>query len=654
MPVRPIITALFCLGASVTYLTAQTPGTDELNRAYRALATKDYDAAIDLFRKGLAQQPANASAHKDLAYTLLKTGENADARDEFAAAANLNPQDDSASLEFAFLAYETKQPIQARRTFDRLRHSSNKATQATAEQAFQNIDRPLADGIARWKEALTRSAHPDELSMFSAHWELAQLAELRDELPLAAEQYEICRKLKPQLSELLLIVARIWLQVDRAEDAHAALLAASRSPDSRTAELALEQMGMRYPYPYEFINAIHMDPQNLQLRRELAYLYLAMNQKPEAIQQFEGALNLSPNDSVIRDQLDGLRGFKKRAPETPVTVAQPQPAAATDAKSMGKKSLALGYSNDAIKYLRQAHEEDPSDADILLKLGWAYNLAHDDPDAIAWFNAARRSDDTAIASEATKAYRNLTGETGPQTTVWALPMYSSRWNDLFTYGQAKRSFPLPWDSLNKLFSFYLSTRFIGDVKSSLPEHVVDPQYLSESSFIFGLGVSTRTWHHLMGWAEAGEAVKYLPDRHDIGTAIPDYRGGLNFTKGFGQLLGSQTSGLFYENVDEAIYVSRFQKDWMFFSRHHAGRTFEFGRENVQLLFNVNYVKDSQNQYWANTVELGPGFKLRLHWMPRNVYFATDFLRGIYTNNLDNPRRPNYNDIRVSFWYAVTK
>ena len=131
------------------------------------------------------------------------------------------------------------------------------------------------------------------------------------------------------------------------------------------------------------------------------------------------------------------------------------------------------------------------------------------------------------------------------------------------------------------------------MKSSLPEHVVDPQYLSESSFIFGLGVSTRTWHHFMGWAEAGEAVKYLPDRHDIGTAIPDYRGGLNYTKGFGHLLGSQTPGFFYENVDEAIYVSRFQKDWLFYSQHRTGHTFQFGRESVQFLFNMNYVRDAE-------------------------------------------------------------
>ncbi len=632
---------------------AQTPGTEQLTRAYQALAKKDYDTAIEFFRKGLAQQSGNPGAHKDLAYTLLKTGDDLDARDEFATAAKLNPQDDTAALEYAFLAYETKQPIEARRMFDLMRHSSNAATRATAEQAFQNIDRPLGDGIARWKDALTKSAHPDELPMYSAHWELAQLAELRDELPLAAEQYQICRKLKPQLPELLPILARVWMQVDRREEAHAAWLAASRSPDSRTAELALEQMGTRYPYPYEFVNAIRIDPQNVTLRRELAYLYLAMNAKPEAIQQFEELLKLNPKDASARDQLDALRGFKKRTADTASVSAQPRQAP-VDAKSMGKKSLALGYSKDALKYLRQANEQDPSDSEVMLQLGWAYNLAKDDANAISWFNAARHSADADIAAQATTAYRNLTGETGPQTTIWTLPMYSSRWNDLFTYGQVRRSFLTPWDALNRLLTFYVSTRFIGDVRSSLPQHLVGPEYFSESSFIFGFGVNTRTWHHFMGWAEAGEAVKYLPDRNDVGAAIPDYRGGVNYTKGFGHLLG-RDSGFFYETVDEAIYVSRFQKDWLYYSRHRAGRTFEIGRENAQLLFNLNYVRDSQSQYWANSIEMGPGVKVHLHWMPRNLYFATDFLHGIYTNNRYNPDpRSTYNDIRVSFWYALTK
>lgn len=629
---------------------AQQPGDVELNRAYSAAAKKDYDAAIDAFRSGLAKQPNNAGAHKDLAYTLLKAGENAAARDEFERALQLNQKDETAALEYAFLAFETKKPVAARRMFDRLRQSGTPATRATAEQAFQNIDRPLAQGIARWKEALDRSANPKDPSTFSAHWELAQLAELRDDLPLAAEQYEVCRELKPQLSELLVILARIWRPLNRLAEANAALLAASRSRNSRTAELALAQMDKRYPYPYEFLSALKLDPQNVALRMELAYLYLAMKKEPEAIEQFAQILQIDPRDQAARKQLNALRGVK-----TNEIVPADAQAIATDARIMGMKSFALGYTNDAIKYLEQAHEQNPQDAEVTLKLAWAYNQKKDDPDAIRYFDLARRADDPKIAAEASKAFHTLRGDVLPQTTFWVLPMFSSRWKDLFGYGQVKRTVPLPWlHGANRFVSFYLSTRFMGDLKSGLPTHVIDPQYLSESSFIFGGGVSTRTWHHLTGWAEAGEAVRYLPGRTDIGTATPDYRGGLDFAKGFGHLLGSR-SGLFYETTVDAVYVSRFDKDWLFYWQNRSGRTFQIGeKSSLQTLFNLNYVRDSKNQYWANTVEMGPGIKLHLSWMPPTMYFATDLLRGVYTDNRYNPRRPNYNDVRVSLWYAITK
>lgn len=656
---------------------AQTPGDPELNHAYQALAQKDYDSAIDLFQKGLALQPNNAGAHKDFAYTLLKAGDNTAARDEFEAALRLNQADETAALEFAFLAFETKKPIEARRIFYRLRYKGSAATRATAEQAFKNIDKPLADGIARWQQALARSTNPNDISTFSAHWELAQLAELRDELPLAVEQYEICRKLKPQLPELLLILARVWQQVNRIEECHAALLAASRSADSRTAELALGQLSPRYPYPYEFLNALKLDPANTALRRELAFLYLAMHDDKAATEQFEQVLAIDPHDRLARRQLDALRGFKTRdsadsAAPPSHSAAAPMPAAlpiaqtgassASEARAMGLKSYALGFSRDAVRYLQRAHEADPDDDEVTLKLAWAYNLTKDDADALPLFNQARQSDNQQIAAEATKAFHTLNGDILPQTTIWALPMFSSRWKDLFTYSQIKHTFPLPWNSLNKLFSFYLSARFDGDIRGQVAT-AFGPGYLSESSFIAGLGASSRTWHHFTGWVEAGESLNYLPGRRDEGIAIPDYRGGLNFAKGFGQLLGSHTPGFFYETTDDAIYVSRFDKDWLFYSTHRAGRTFHaWDKTTAQVLFNANYVRDIKNQYWANTIDIGPGAKVHLPWMRPNVYLAADFFHGFYLHGDYTPPctfkkcRPqaSYNDFRLSFWYAATK
>jgi tetratricopeptide (TPR) repeat protein len=640
------ITSLLLVGMG---LTAQTNPQAELDAAYKALTTKDYDSAVAHFRAGLSAEPQNAAARKDFAYTLLKVGENTAARDQFRAALELNRHDDPAALEFAFLAYETGQPIEARRTFDRLRKQGSAATRVTAEQAFQNIDKPLAEGIARWKEALARSAKPNDLAMFSAHWELAHLAELRDELPLASEQYEICRHLKPQLGEVLLILARIWQQLNRVEDAKAAILAASRAQNPRTAEQGLELWGNRYPYPYEFVNAIALEPGNTNLRRELGFLYLAMDKRPDAIEQFRQILNLDPKDELVRKQLDSLQHSKAEAVHpAPVT---PSAEPSLDAKAMGLKSLSLGYARDAIRYLSQAHDANPDDFEVMLRLGYAYNYAHDDSTAMQWFNRARRSPDRKISAEAQRAYTNLSGGTAIRTTTWMLPMYSSRWNDVFSYAQWKRTLPLP----EHWFSLYVSARFVGDLTSSLPRGSGTPLYLSDSAVIAGIGISSKTWHHMTSWAEAGESMKYLPFRRDVGNAVPDYRGGVSFAKGFGHLLGGPAAGPFFETTADAVFISRYDKDWIFSSQNRTGWSFRTTEgTSAQVLWNLIGTHDLKNQYWAETVETGPGVKLRFSWMHPGVYFSTDFLHGVYTNNENNPRRPNYNDVRVGFWYAFSK
>jgi Tfp pilus assembly protein PilF len=216
-----------------------------LDHAYTALREKSYDQAIQSFREAIAAAPKRPSIRKDLAYTLLKVGENESAREEFRRAMELDPSDQSVALEFAFLSFEAKEdPIPnkalARRIFDHLR-----AGNTTVEQAFQNIDRPLRKGIARWTEALKIS--PES---FSAHYELAQLAETRDELLLAQAHYQRAWQLLPTRKSVLLDLARVDAALNQTEQATAALLAASRGGEPRTAERARELLPPRYPYVY--------------------------------------------------------------------------------------------------------------------------------------------------------------------------------------------------------------------------------------------------------------------------------------------------------------------------------------------------------------------------------------------------------------------
>jgi Flp pilus assembly protein TadD len=378
---------------------AQSSGPAE--RAYAALAVRDYDTAIPQFIAAVTAAPANSALRKDLGYTYLKTGEPVLARDQFREALALDGADTSAALEYAFLCNETGQQAEARRIFDSIRHSADGPARETAERAFQNIDGPLAAGIERWRAAIAGGA-----DNFSAHFELATLAELRDELALAAAHYERAWRILTDRRTVLVDLGRVWKAQGLLDRANAALLAASRGGEPRAAELARELLPTHYPYVSEFRAALALDPGNHELRRELAYLLLRMNQGREAEAEFVILTQNVPDDLLSATQLGFLlyaRGEHldaqalfdsvlagsddELANRVRAVLRMPQVLhardaarpASIDAKIMAERSLKAGYMKDALKYLEMAHEADPGDFDIMLKLGWTNNsLRRDD------------------------------------------------------------------------------------------------------------------------------------------------------------------------------------------------------------------------------------------------------------------------------------
>jgi len=131
-------------------LSGQSTDYQALTDAYQALKAGAYESAISGFEKALSLAPERAAVHKDAAYACLKIGENRSARQHFRRAMELDPADVHTALEYAFLSFEAPEDripakAEARRVFDRVRHQTADAqSAATAEQAFQNIDRPLA------------------------------------------------------------------------------------------------------------------------------------------------------------------------------------------------------------------------------------------------------------------------------------------------------------------------------------------------------------------------------------------------------------------------------------------------------------------------------------------------------------------------------
>jgi Tfp pilus assembly protein PilF len=677
--VIPVLT-LCALAWAQPPASSPDPAYATLSQAYEYLRTKDYDKAIAAFEKAIEAAPARPSIRKDLSYTLLKIGETEAARDQFAEAMRLDQNDAHMALEYAFLCYETKKQAEARRIFDRIRKTGDPASRATAERAFQNVDIPLKLGIERWTKAIELSP-----GNFSAHQELATLAEQRDELTLAAEHYLKAWRLLPGRKSVLIDAGRVWKALNRVEEANAAFLAVSRGTEPRAAETARELLPSRYPYVYEFRRALDLDSANFELHRELAYLLLRMNHKDEAEREFKIITDRSPEDLLSAAQLGFLylaRNDRANAmplldrvlngndpelanrvraalqlPQTPAP--QPRSAnvpaeekAAVEAKMMAERSIKAGYMKDALKYLKIAQESDPLDFAVMLQLGFAYNMLHQDAEAIRWFSLARQSPNAKIASDATRAFNNLRPGLAPiRTTAWIFPFYSTRWHDMFGYGQIKTEF-----KLGKLpFRPYLSTRFVGDTRQTTGGAL--PQYLSESSFIVAAGIATRYWHGAMAWAEAGEAMSYLGKRPGVGAMVPDYRGGVAWARGWGHHIRSESPGFFFETNADGVFISRFGNDFLAYSQNRAGFTPPalawLGGFRSQFYLNGNFTMDDKRQPWANFAEAGPGLRFRWPWMPPSLMFSVNVLRGAYTIPQYGVRKPNFYDLRAGFWYAIT-
>lgn len=647
---------------------AADPAYQALDEAYRALRAKRYEEAVAQFTKAAAASPARASIRKDFGYTYLKIGETVLAREQFGEAMRLDGEDTHVALEYAFLCYETKKQAEARRVFDRLARGGD----ATAARAFRNIDGELAAGIARWSAAV--AVAPDN---FSGHVELARLYEQRDDLTGAARHFERAWQLRNDQPDLLVDLGRVWTAQGDAARAHAALLAASRGAQPRAAEAARELLPARYPFIYEFEAALAMDPRNVALRRELAFLHLAMGRKAAAETEFLRVVAADPEDLLsaaqlgflllgrneigaampllervlasddneladrVREALRMPRALKHRPDRRKVSI---------EAKEMALRSLERGFLKDALRYLQIAHENDPADFEVMLKLGWVHNMQKDDRAAVPWFALARRSPDPKVAAEARTAYENLHPLLARvRTSAWMFPLYSSRWQGLFSYGQVKTERRLGSTPLRA----YVSLRFAGDTRGELRNGLsVGPVYLSEKAFIAGGGLATVPWRGLVAWGEAGESMAY---RRTSGARMrPDYRGGLSFARGYGRLLPSRAAGLFFETTADAVFVSRFDNDTIVYSQNRTGYTFGSSAGALQVYWNTNATVDARRFHWANTVEQGPGVRFRLHSMPAPMYLTFDALDGRYTIRKDNPLGSRYRDFRAGIWYAFTR
>ena len=642
------------------------PEAAALDRAYALQRTGELEAAADAFRAAAALAPRRLEIHKNLAYALLRIGEPAEAMAAFEQALRLDPGDERTALELAFLRHETGGKALALAGFQALSRSSDPLLARTAGEAAARIEAELGGSIERWIE--TVRADPANRA---ARIELGDLLEQRGAPLEAAEHYAAAYALEgPSPDEILLKLGRVRLLSADPVGANGAFLLASRSPQTRVAESARGLLPDRFPWANEFRAALALAPDDTALRKELAYLLLEMRQTEEGKAELERVLEQDPRDLQAAAQLAFLEieaGRPERAVELLERVrASDDPGLAGSAsealsrireersgsaRAIGEKSLRSSYLHDARRQFQQAWDFKPGDPELAYKLGVVHNLLQEDRQALRWFALASDADDPQLAAQAEQSYRNLAPLFRRVTTsVWMLPFYSQRFGTVFGYAQAKTELRVGSLPVRP----YLSLRVSGDVRRRTGGAA--PQQLSESALIGAMGLRAPLPNGFTLWGEAGQSVSYLGERGPgAPRSAPDYRGGLSWFRARGPGLGSNRAGVSQEwNVD-AVYVSRFDHDFLAYFRYRPGYTLpRAGGLQAQLYANWNLTVDTSREYWANYVETGPGVRLRVPGVSPPMDFSVDFVRGVHLSNVGNVRRPNYFDLRAGVWYSFAR
>jgi Flp pilus assembly protein TadD len=570
-------------------LRGDAPAEKLAEQGYAELRAGRYDAAVAGFRESLALKPEQAHLRKDLAYTLLKRGDREEARDEFERALALDAGDERAALEYAFLCYETRRAQAARRTFDRLRQSADAETRRTASEAFENIDRPLREGLERWSEAIRLAPR-----QWSGHEELARIAETADRLELAAEHYEHAWRLRPSQDSLLVDLARVWQALGERDKARQALTRAWREGPPRVAETARTMLEGRIPEETEVALA-----------------------RPAPL------------------------------PPEEILAAPPLPA-----REMGERSLAGSYLNDAYRYFLEAYEENPADSEVALKLGMTANLLRRDREALKWFALARRAPEPAIARAADAAHEALAPSfQRVSMNAWSIPFYSSRWRGAFLYGQTKVEWKparLPvtpylsmrfiGDTAGRQEGRPMGVLFLSE--NSLIAAAGLRARLNANAFVWAEAGQAMSYR-----GRRPDAALSRPDYRG-GVSMLKGWGRLLGSESGGGFFETNLDGVYASRFGDDLLLYTQSRVGRTFARSRSGW-------QMQAHFAFNVTADRRGEYWGNFVEAGPGVRVVFPGLPRGMSWRVEILRGAHLVNTSNPWRPNYWDFRTGIWYAFT-
>ncbi len=360
---------------------------------YAYSQTQQYDKAIDIYEKVLAQEPDNTNIRRYYAEALLSSGKNATAREQLQKILKSEPEDGLSYKRLAMLDREEGRFDDARQELEKARSLSADDLeipyqQALLESTVGNNDK----AVTILKDLVQQSERPGgKYTVPEANNRALFLERLgmvyRDEMkyPQAMEVFKQIQALGP-------------LQEPRAELLIIETLRLEHQPDKAMAEA--DTAVKNYPKNQELVitratmlgEAGHVDEAVTQLQTlltnrpidrsiyiSIAQVYLQAKRFEPAEQAIQKALDLSPSPEdqefalFVQGSIFERQKKYDQAEQTFKRVLSVDPLNSSASNYLGYMLADRGIRLDeSLKYIQKALELEPGNAAYLDSLGWAY------------------------------------------------------------------------------------------------------------------------------------------------------------------------------------------------------------------------------------------------------------------------------------------
>ena len=420
-----------------------------------------------------------------------------------------------------------------------------------------------------------------------------------------------------------------------------------------------------------FKRALGLDPANAVWRTDLAYAYLKANAWGDAGREFKAVYGARPDQLGLalelgyisqrqQDDASALRYFNEAAGSSDPKIAETARAAIAGFKASQLRVrrqaaydlLARGQGADAVRMFETLHAADPSDAETALQLAYAYDAGGATAKARELFRAERNNADPGIAARANSALDEINRRNALIfADFYAAPLYQTRFSNQINPFNAKLGLrPSPY------FQPYAGLRLSRDTRSTIGSQ---PEIYSDNSAVISAGVQSRVPR--LGatvYAEAGSAIRLVRESNSR-RAVPDYRTGMFWFQDWGTTVSEAAlrkparfsmTGSGYGDVS---YYSRFDGNVIGYGQLRQGFNLPTGRVlPIQVLAALNYIQDSNKEFYNNTVEIGPAIRIAPSRHMTGVQLEAQYVHGVYTrHDPANPYGARYHDFRFSILWG---